>query len=249
MEQGSAGRRDTGHRQEAGLVCVSIGTRAAAADPQAEALAAARRAEAAADVIEIRLDSIPQPEIGLFTRELTRPLLFTNRPEWEGGSYAGDETARTGLLLDAITAGAAFVDIEMKTAADLRRQVISRAREQQTRVIISAHNFTATPSTEELEALVDEQSASGAHIGKIVTTAHTSGDVLRVLALQLLAAEKNFPLIAFCMGRAGMISRVATVELGGYMTYAAPDSGQATAPGQLKVSALRAMLDIIAGIT
>lgn len=235
------------HNPRAALVCVAIAAGATATDPQAEMLVAARQVEAAADVIEIRLDSIPQPEVRLFMRELSPPLLFTNRPEWEGGSYAGDETARTGLLLEAIAAGAAFVDIEMKTASELRRQVISRAREQRTRVIVSWHNFEHTPPAADLEEIFNEQHASGAHIGKIVTMAHNSSDVLRVLSLQLLAAEKDFPLIAFCMGRGGMISRLATVELGGYMTYAAPDSGRATAPGQLKVSALRAMLDIIAG--
>jgi 3-dehydroquinate dehydratase-1/3-dehydroquinate dehydratase/shikimate dehydrogenase len=231
----------TVHSQAQGLVCVAIAADAAAADPQAEVLEAARQAEALADVIEIRLDSIPQPEI------ISRPLLFTNRPLWEGGLYDGDEGARTGLLLDAISAGAAYVDIEMKTAFDLRQEVIGRAREQQTRVIVSWHNFDETPSTVELEEIFNEQYASGAGIGKIVTMATTSEDVLRVLSLQLLAAEKDFPLIAFCMGRAGMISRLATLELGGYMTYAAPDSGRATAPGQLRVSTLRTMLQTLDG--
>jgi len=238
---------DTVHSQAAGLVCVAIAADAAADDPQAEVLAAARQAEATADAIEIRLDSIPQPEIAPFIKELSRPLLFTNRPLWEGGLYRGDEGARTGLLLEAIQAGAAYVDIEMKTAFELRQEVIARALEQQTQVIVSWHNFDETPPANTLEEVFNEQYASGARIGKIVTMAKTFEDVLRVLALQLLAQEKDFPLIAFCMGRAGMISRLATVELGGYMTYAAPDSGQATAPGQLQVSTLRAMLQTLEG--
>jgi 3-dehydroquinate dehydratase-1/3-dehydroquinate dehydratase/shikimate dehydrogenase len=229
------------------LVCVSIAAEAAAVDPQAEVLGAARQAEALADVIEIRLDSIPQPEINNFIKELNRPLLFTNRAQWEGGLYGGDEAARTGLLLDAINAGAAYVDIEMKTAYELREEVIGRAGAQQTQVIVSWHNFDETPPSIELEEIFNEQYLSGAQIGKIVTMAKTSEDVLRVLALLLLAREKDFPLIAFCMGRVGMISRLATVELGGYMTYAAPDSGRATAPGQLQVSTLRAMLQTLEG--
>ena len=135
----------------------------------------------------------------------------------------------------------------MKTAFDLRQEVIARAVEQQTQVIVSWHNFDETPSADKLEEIFNEQYASGARIGKIVTMAKTSEDVLRVLSLQLLAAEKDFPLIAFCMGRAGIISRLATLELGGYMTYAAPDSGQATAPGQLQVSTLRTILQTLDG--
>jgi 3-dehydroquinate dehydratase type I len=57
-----------------------------------------------------------------------------------------------------------------------------------------------------------------------------------------MAAENNFPLIAFCMGAIGKISRLATIKLGGYMTYAAPDEGKETAPGQMPVSVLRDML-------
>jgi 3-dehydroquinate dehydratase-1/3-dehydroquinate dehydratase/shikimate dehydrogenase len=238
---------DTVHSQAQGLVCVAIAAAATAADPQAEVFAAARQAEPAADVIEIRLDSIPQPEIEPFVKEISRPLLFTNRPQWEGGLFQGDEGARTGLLLAAIAAGAAYVDIEMKTAFALRQEVIGQAAEQQTQVIVSWHNFDETPSAVELEEILNEQYASGAGIGKIVTMATTFEDVLRVLSLQLLAQEKDFPLIAFCMGRAGMISRLATLELGGYMTYAASDSGQATAPGQLQVSTLRTIMQTLDG--
>ena len=48
------------------------------------------------------------------------------------------------------------------------------------------------------------------------------------------------------MGKAGVISRAATLELGGFMTYAASDTGEITAPGQLSVSALRSILNAIA---
>jgi len=244
IQERAAGSKDKA-KGRTGLLCVAVSPDATVSDPQAEALAAAKQAEADADVIEIRLDSMHKPEIALFVRELSKPLLFTNRPAWEGGSYSGEESARINLLMEAIDAGAAYVDIEMKTAGDLRQQVIGKAKEQQAQVIISWHNFTETPSGRELEAIFHEQHGSGAQIGKIVTMAQNYGDVLRVLDLQLLAAEKGFPLIAFCMGRAGVISRLATVELGGYMTYAVADSGQATAAGQLKASVLHSMLQSI----
>ena len=69
---------------------------------------------------------------------------------------------------------------------------------------------------------------------------------ISILNLQANAAENNFPLIAFCMGTIGRISRLATTKLGGYMTYAAPDGGDETAPGQIKVSVMRAMLKSLA---
>jgi 3-dehydroquinate dehydratase len=35
---------------------------------------------------------------------------------------------------------------------------------------------------------------------------------------------------------------LATIKLGGYMTYAAPEGGKETAPGQIPVSDIRDML-------
>jgi 3-dehydroquinate dehydratase-1/3-dehydroquinate dehydratase/shikimate dehydrogenase len=88
---------------------------------------------------------------------------------------------------------------------------------------------------------LQEQYRSNASIGKIVTMAQTFQDVLRVLDLQAEAAEIGLPLIAFCMGPVGVISRVATLGLGGFMTYAAADGNLGTAPGQLTISSLRAI--------
>ena len=219
-------------------VCVSI-----ACESVAQALDAAKHSESHADVIEIRLDSLSRPGIEPFVKYLTKPLLFTNRPEWEGGAFKGPEAARVALLLDAVQNDCALVDLELKTAPELRGELLDVILEHpQTGLIISWHDFSGTPSSDELDEILQEQMESGAHIGKIVTTANDYKDVLRILNLQIDAAESNFPLIAFCMGPIGKISRLATTKLGGYMTYAAPDEGKKTAPGQITVSVLREML-------
>lgn len=225
-----------------GRICVSI-----AAETVAAAVAAAAQSAAAADLIEIRLDTLDRPEIAAFTAALSGPLLFTNRPAWEGGSFAGPEEERLALLHEAVASGAAYIDIELRAEPAGRQALLAAAGPSATRTIISWHDFSGTPAAGELAGIVTEMADSGARIGKIVTTAGDFQDVLRVLALQESAMKKGFPLIAFCMGRLGAISRLATLELGGYMTYAAPDSGRATAPGQLPVSVLRAMLHNLAG--
>lgn len=229
--------------QTSGRICVSIAADPAAGNPVNAALATAGRSEPAADVLEIRLDSLPTPDIRPFMQQLHKPLLFTNRPLWEGGAFAGGEDERLAPLLAAIRAGAAYVDIEINTSQLLRDQLLDVIMEgSATRLIISWHNFIETPAVGELEAILLELHQSGAHVGKLVTMAHDFKDVLRVLNLQARAAELAFPLIAFCMGSQGTISRLATLALGGYMTYAAPDTGGATAFGQLPVSVLRQML-------
>jgi len=93
-----------------------------------------------------------------------------------------------------------------------------------------------------LADILAEQIDSGAHIGKIVTVAHDRFDVLKVLNLLEKAADKNFPLCAFCMGETGRLSRIASIFFGGFMTYGALNEAQATAPGQLSVSKLNEVL-------
>jgi 3-dehydroquinate dehydratase-1 len=224
-------------------VCVSV-----ACKDETEAVDIALRSETHADIIEIRLDRISNPGIEAFTKRLSKPLLFTNRPTWEGGAFEGSEGERVGLLQKAIEYDCAFVDLELKTAPELRAELLDvLLRHTRTGMIISWHDFSGTPSSDELGDILQQQIESGAHVGKIVTMANSHEDMLRVLNLQTIAAENNFPLTSFCMGSIGMISRLVTLKLGGFMTYAAPDNGDETAPGQLKVSALRAMLKTLAG--
>lgn len=219
-------------------ICVSI------AEPQVQAaIDAAKNATGQADVIEIRLDALTSPTITPFIDDISTPLLFTNRPTWEGGNYSGDEDARIQLLLEAVDNGASYIDIELKTEKELQQKLIAATQRADTQAIVSWHNFKETPDYPKLGDILQRMRESGTDIGKIVTMAHDFNDVLRVLHLQILAHKTSFPLIAFCMGKAGMISRLATLELGGFMTYAAPDDGEATAPGQLPLRNLLTALE------
>lgn len=226
-----------------GLICLAL-----SGATSADILAQATPAKALADVLEIRLDSMTQPEVAPFIGAVATPLLFTNRAAWEGGYFPGPEERRIELLHEAIRAGASYIDIELKTASDLRDPLIAAAKERGVKSIVSWHNFTTTPSPQALRTILQEQYRSDAAIGKIVTMAKTFQDVLRVLDLQVEAAEIGLPLIAFCMGEAGVMSRVATLGLGGYMTYAAVDGSQGTAPGQLTISSLRAIVKELAHV-
>ena len=221
-----------------GKVCVSITNNSVS-----EALASAKAVENGADVIEIRLDALKNPEVAPFIEQLTKPLLFTNRAKWEGGFFDGDEKDRISLLVEAVNAKAAFVDIELQTDDTYRGEILTAAKKSGTEVLVSWHNFNETPTTQELISIFQMMYRSGANIGKLVTMAHGPLDVLRVLDLQVQAADMDFPLIAFCMGTPGAISRIATLDLGGYMTYAAPEPGKQAAPGQVALSDLRSIFE------
>ncbi|MDZ7641896.1 MAG: type I 3-dehydroquinate dehydratase [Desulfurivibrio sp.] len=227
-----------------------------------ELLSAAAQAAPLADVLEIRLDALAAEAattaVQRLTTELATPLLFTNRPRWEGGACDAAEERRLAVLLAALEAGAAYVDIELRAGAQAHRQLLAAARQCRAtasdpaagrkvaataagpgQIIVSWHDFNTTPESAELAEIVRRQQASGATIGKLVTMAHSPRQVRRLLNLLELAEDLDFPLIAFCMGAAGQISRLATCHLGGYMTYAAAGGGQATAPGQLPAARLR----------
>jgi 3-dehydroquinate dehydratase I len=208
-----------------------------------EALVAARHVSSLADVIEIRLDYLKEICVSPFLAAITTPLLFTNRPVWEGGRFTGLEDARLAPLLEAADKQTAYVDLELRAPAESLHHLRKGIEQSSTRLILSWHEFERTPERPELIAVLNAMQGQGAHIGKIVTMARDFHDVLRVLQLQEEAARMHFPLIAFCMGRPGVISRLATLELGGYMTYCSANNGEETAPGQLSVEALRQIYD------
>lgn len=199
------------------------------------------------DVIEVRLDAMKVPEVAKCCSLINKPLLFTHRPIWEGGAFSGFEDDRIGPLFEAVELQAAYVDFELRADPLLRQQLLDAMQTTPTRMILSWHDFTSTPDTDDLHDILQQMMDSGAQIGKIVTLATNITDVLRVLRLQETALERNFSLSCFCMGEVGLISRLVTLYLGGYMTYGAVSSEQATAPGQLEVSRLDTLVSNLEG--
>ncbi|NLX17675.1 MAG: type I 3-dehydroquinate dehydratase [Desulfobulbus sp.] len=200
------------------------------------------------DVIEIRLDGLRSPLTADSIAGLGKPVLVTNRPVWEGGLFTNQEEHRIGQLKLAVESGASYVDIELRTDPQWREVLFSAAQKRGAEVVLSYHDFHETPPNEQLAVILEQMMASGADIGKIVTTARTPTDVLRVLDLQHEAGAAGFRLSAFCMGAIGAISRLATLYLGGYMTYVAPSPEQATAPGQITahdMNLLRSLLQSV----
>nr|WP_320010616.1 type I 3-dehydroquinate dehydratase [uncultured Desulfobulbus sp.] len=222
-----------------GLICVSLAEKNENAVQQALAPVLDL-----VDLIEVRLDCMENPQVGNFIASTDKPILVTNRPHWEGGQWKGSEQQRTELLVQALGWGAQYVDIELLAADEVREIILTKAQAVGAQVVISSHDFTSTPAASVLEERFEQMRTSGADIAKIVVTAHDAAQCLRILSLQEKAMATNFPLSAFAMGSAGAISRLATLYLGGCMSYAALSPEQATAPGQLSVQELHAMLPV-----
>ena len=197
--------------------------------------------EQGADLIELRIDGLRDPTNWEELLHVEVPTVLTNRPKREGGNFEGDEEERVKVLLQGIERVVSCIDVELSTPVHLREQVVSRAEESGSSVIVSYHDFSKTPSIEVLTNITNRLAEAGCDLAKVVTFARDKNDALRVLDfLVQVQNEVTVPVIAFAMGDAGRITRIAAPLFGSPIVYAA--AGEATAPGQLNVLTAKRLL-------
>lgn len=209
------------------MICVSIGT----SDP------GRRRALLRdVDMAEIRLD-----RMRLGPAEVDR--LFASHPRLIATCRPGamDEGGRRRLLLRAIESGAAYVDVELDADTGFRRAILARARAAGCRLIVSHHDPVRTPGAAVLRRLAGRCLDAGADLAKIATRVRTPRDA--AVLLGLLGGRR--PVVVAGMGRHGAIVRVAAPLLGSPFTYACASAEEATADGQLPLSDMRRILEIL----
>src|SRR5581483_7384679 len=179
-------------------------------------LIAARDAATRADMVELRLDGVEDVNVrgALAGRRL--PVIVTCRASWEGGHFDGSEECRKAILLEALEAGAEYVDVEWRAGF---RDVIARAP---SRVVVSSHDFGGVPADLASRAVAMRQ--TGAAVVKVAVAAAKLSDGL---VLRPIAAAGDAVVIA--MGDAGFPSRLLAARFGSRWTY----SGAAVAPGQV----------------
>jgi 3-dehydroquinate dehydratase type I len=86
---------------------------------------------------------------------------------------------------------------------------------------------------------------TGADIVKIATTANKTDDILNISSLYRKEAKGSMPLIAFCMGEIGKISRLLSLSLGSYLVFTSSGPGKSTAPGQISLHDFKAMVALL----
>jgi 3-dehydroquinate dehydratase I len=197
------------------MICVSLAN--IGLNRCVELLSKLECAEIRLDLMELTVEEVKQ----VFASPCV--LVATCRP----GKYPWEERAH--LLIQAIRSGARYVDIEYEADDKLLHLIREHADDKGVKLIISYHNFDETPSYEELEEIIRISRLKGADIVKIACHAKNGHDSAVILSLY----HKNKDIIAFCMGREGVITRVAAPLLGADFTFAAVDETFATAPGQL----------------
>ena len=190
-----------------------------------KSFAEASQAVRVADVIEFRLDLFPSfPEYERIRTE--KQSIVTIRLKEDGGRYEGDEEGRLELLRK-YSKYADYVDLESRLDDD------TFLRFEKVKIIESYHNFTETPSYQELVDLIEGRRGD---IIKIATMGGGKEDVLKIV--KLLTEYDN--VVAFLMGRKYAYTRILAFILGSPFIYCSLTTP--VAPGQYDVYTARKIL-------
>ena len=203
-------------------------------------LEALKEVEPFVDLFEVRIDLIGDGWQEL-VKQLKKPWIGCNRRVDEGGRWAGDEASRIAKLLKAIELGADIVDLELRTAN--LEQAIGLIKKR-AKCLLSFHDLKKTPPFGEMREIVQRQLEAGADICKIITTAQRFEDNLTIL--QLISEFPKTRIVSFAMGPLGLASRVLCPLVGGDFTYASIEQGKESASGQITVSELRKIYEMVA---
>lgn len=216
-------------------ICVPVPARTTA-----EALRKMEEIRPHADMMELRLDRIAEPDLPSLLAAGRADIIVTNRHPGEGGDFSGTEKERVKVLRQAVELGAGYVDVEMQTEKSLQQELLDAVAGcgEYTKVIFSYHNFRETPSLNQLMDKVASRECAGRMV-KIVTMANKMEDNLTVLGLLGAAARMGKEITAFCMGEKGRLSRAAAPLFGSCISYASFGKGLESAPGQLTVGEMK----------
>lgn len=193
-----------------------------------------------ADLVEIRLDCLNKSEFdgedlqsslsNIYSSANGTPLITTFRPKEQGGNRIIDQKERDNFWRAGCDT--AVADIEEDIDADI---VAGSLHER----ICSHHDFSGVPDN--IQEIFDRLAATGAEIIKIAVRANDAVDGISVWQLFENARMAEKKLIPIAMGEAGKWTRILGLAHGAYLTYAALESGNETAPGQITA---HEMLDV-----
>ena len=222
-----------------------------------EAIAQARviGGSAQTDVVEFRVDFL---DIALDGGKLAalgpkvaaqlngKPLIVTFRTKAEGGNKTiadADYGALYKTLLKAQFAD--LIDVEMFRSEAVVRRLVAGARQVGAFIVMSNHDFSGTPPAAELLARLRRQQELGADVLKLAMMPRDPSDVLELLRAtwEMASRYAERPMMTMSMGGTGVVSRLAGEIFGSAMCFGM--IGRASAPGQVEVERLAAVLDIV----
>ncbi len=176
-------------------------------------------------------------------------VILTFRDSKEGGQKEIDINEHLRLMNLMASSQPDYIDIEMNADDDMIRESVSLALQNGVKMIFSYHNFDKTPSYEEGRKLIDDfeiRLVKELSIGaitirdfpyKVIFYAKNFEDNLVPLKLCQELSDMRKRIISFCMGEAGIFSRISCVKYGALLTFASVEDQ--TAPGQISIEKMR----------
>lgn len=194
--------------------------------------------EASCDVIELRLDTLKTPpeDLRAALAGNQTPVLLTARHPAEGGQGTPEAAGRIALL-EPLLDLAALVDIELRSAMEMR-PLVQKAQGKGIRVMGSFHDFQTTPGEEVLRGAINFAQPAGLDAVKIATFMNNSADLTRLITLT--SEVHRLRLSSMGMGPLGRVSRLVLAKCGSLLNYGY--LGGSNAPGQWPVARLKELL-------
>ena len=167
-------------------------------------------------------------------------LLFTIRSKAEGGEALDFEKPAVNEINLHIAENklADLIDIEYYSEKNSADRVMSEAKKNNIKIILSSHDFEKTPSLDEMLERYKGMQERKADIIKLAVMPHSEQDVSNLLKAVLSTYEKysDVKVVGISMGELGRRTRIEGYKYGSYMTFAIID--KASAPGQVSVEEL-----------
>lgn len=194
------------------------------------------------DYAELRLDFLEPDQIPYCLNSVKKQLrrcICTLRPKSEGGKFPGTEKERISILKLIAEFEPYLLDVEYKTLKN-KMELYQYLKTRRANLLVSWHDFSKTPNKEFLKKMAKKMSKFSKNV-KIVTTAKTISDTLRILTLyKELPSSTN--IIAFAMGDYGRMSRILCAKLGSPFTYVS--LGKPIAPGQFSLNEMQSIFNL-----
>jgi 3-dehydroquinate dehydratase-1 len=217
--------------------CVTIGA-SSPAKLKSDLLKALGRS----DYAELRLDFLAPVQIPYCLNSVKKNLrrcICTLRPKSEGGKFSGNEKERISILKIIAEFEPYLLDVEYNTLKN-KVELYRFFKIRKTNLLVSWHDFSKTPSKESLKRTAKKMLKFSKNI-KIVTTARTIGDTIRILTLYR-ELQPSTNLIAFAMGDYGRMSRILCTKLGSPFTYVS--LGKPIALGQFSLDEMKSIFNL-----
>ena len=132
-----------------------------------------------------------------------------------------------------------------QAAPRMTDQTIRKIHQAGVAVVGSSHEFTCTPPREALIARLCKEQEMGCDILKLAVMPRNAGDVLTLLGAteEMNRCHARQPVVTMSMSGQGVVSRLCGEIFGSAMTFGAV--GQVSAPGQVQIEDLNAVLQMI----